>query len=108
MKKEQKKRRGCGGLARSSKRQQHSKGWVPIQAPPKLDQMFQHWIDCEEPNVGWCLLCDSPIRSAEDMIPGTNSHNCEAGRAMDEKIRAAERASETDRKVMPARRQREP
>jgi hypothetical protein len=71
--------------------------------------MYENWIECEEPNVGWCLLCNQPIRSAEDLIPGTNSHNCAAGRELDDKIRAAE-ASEQNRKppVHPAKRKPRP
>jgi len=80
---------------------QHPEGWVPINVPEDLEEMFQHWVDSEEPNVGWCLLCDSPIRSEADMIPNTNSHNCEAGRALDEKIRAAEAAQAAELKRKP-------
>jgi hypothetical protein len=48
---------------------------VPIKVPENLDEMFKHWIECDEPNVGWCLLCDRAIRSKDELIPGTNSHN---------------------------------
>lgn len=80
---------------------QHPQGWVPIQAPTNLEEMFQHWVESEEPNVGWCLMCDSPIRSEADMIPGTNSHNCEAGRQLDERIRAAEAADQSHKAPRP-------
>ena len=92
-KKQMKRRRSPG----SQRNQQYPPDWVPIQVPPNLDEMFQRWIDSDVPNVGWCLLCDNPIRSADDMIPGTASHNCKAGRALDEKIRAAE-AAKSNRK----------
>jgi hypothetical protein len=85
------------------------KDWVPIQVPPNLESMYQSWIDCEEPNVGSCLLCDSPIRSADDMIPGTSSHNCAPGLALDEEIRAAEAAgSKRKPPARPAKRQSRP
>src|ERR1039458_9798638 len=68
------------------------KDWVPIQVPENLEGMFLNWVECDEPNVGWCMLGDHPIRSAADLIPNTNTHNCEAGRALEEKIRLAETA----------------
>jgi hypothetical protein len=61
--------------------------WVPIQVPDNLEEMFQAWVDAPEPNIGWCLICNSPISTADDLIPGTNSHNCVEGRALDAKIR---------------------
>ena len=87
MKKEQKKRKSSRRSPMSEGKQQYPADWVPIQASPNLEQMYQNWIDCDEPNIGWCLMCNSPIRSADDLIPGTSSHNCEAGRALEERIR---------------------
>lgn len=107
MKKEQKKRNCSRRSPKLLRKQQYPDDWVPIQAPPNLEQMYQSWIECEEPNVGWCLLCDSPIRSADDLIPGTNAHNCDAGRSLDEKIHAAERCPEANQKITPTRHQRE-
>lgn len=95
MKKQGEKRKKSGRLPVSQHKQKYPPDWVPIQVPPNLEEMFQHWVDSDEPNVGWCLLCDSPIRTVDDMIPGTNSHNCAAGRALDEKIRAAEAAEQS-------------
>jgi hypothetical protein len=83
--------------AKSQNKRRHPKGWVKIQAPPNLDEMFQSWIDCEEPNCGWCFMCNGPIRSAADLIEGTNFHNCEAGRRFEEKTRPAE-VTESTRK----------
>ena len=62
-------------------------GWVPIKVPDNLEEMFQAWKDSSEPNIGWCLMCNNPIRTENDLIPGTNSHNCAEGRALDGKIR---------------------
>jgi len=34
-----------------------------------------------KPNLcGLCLLCGQGIESAADFVPGTSTHNCEAGR----------------------------
>ena len=52
---------------------------VPIQFPPNIDEMLDNWASCPEANVGWCLLCDGPIRSENDLIPKTTTHNCPAG-----------------------------
>lgn len=62
--------------------------WQRIQVPDNLDEMFEHWQNDPEPNIGWCLMCDSPIRSEADLIPGTSSHNCSQGLALDAKARA--------------------
>jgi len=68
--------------------QEYPPDWVPIQVPSNLEEMFQNWAECDEPNVGWCLMCNGPIRSVDDLIPGTNFHNCESGRAFEEQTRA--------------------
>ena len=52
---------------------------VPIQFPPNIDEMLDNWASCAEESVGWCLLCDGPIRSEKDLIPKTTTHNCPAG-----------------------------
>jgi hypothetical protein len=60
--------------------------WVPINCPDNLEEMMENWAYSREEKVGWCLLCNSAIRTAEDLIHGTDTHNCEAGRALEEKI----------------------
>ena len=52
---------------------------VPIQFPPNLVGMLHDWQSCSDENVGGCLLCDGPIRSAQDLIPNSNTHNCPEG-----------------------------
>jgi hypothetical protein len=42
------------------------KKMVPIQFPANIEEMLENWESCADENVGWCLLCDGPIRSAED------------------------------------------
>lgn len=53
---------------------------VLIEWPENLDEMLEAWSCSREARVGWCLLCNSPIRSEGDFLPDTNTHNCEAGR----------------------------
>jgi hypothetical protein len=55
------------------------KKMVPIQFPPNIMEMLDNWESCPDENVGWCLLCDGPIRCEKDMIPNTNTHNCPEG-----------------------------
>jgi hypothetical protein len=102
MKKEHKaRRRRITQLSR--RKQQHPAEWVPVQAPPHFGEMYQRWIECGEPNIGWCLLCDEPACSPDDLIPGTNTHTCAAGRELEEKIRLAEAAA-SNRKLSSIRR----
>lgn len=63
---------------------------MPVNAPENFDEMLNHWVQSNQPNVGWCMLCDSAIISAGELIPGTSTHNCEAGRALEREIRASE------------------
>ena len=65
--------------------------WVPVQVPDNMEEMFESWTNSRDKNVGWCLLCNSGIPTADDLIPDTSTHNCEAGRALEAKI-AAEQA----------------
>lgn len=58
-------------------------GWVPLQLPDNIDEMLTAWAASTEPKVGWCLLCNSPIRTEADFIPETNTHDCEAGRTFE-------------------------
>ena len=60
--------------------------WVPIQAPDNLEEMLAAFVNDQEEKVGWCLLCNSAIRTENDMIPNTNTHDCEKGRAFDATI----------------------
>ncbi len=61
-------------------------GWVPLDFPDKLDEMLADMASSDEPRVGWCLLCNSPIRSDADLVPGTNTHNCAEGLALEAEI----------------------
>jgi hypothetical protein len=60
--------------------------WVPLQLPDNIDEMLTAWIESAEPKVGWCLLCNRPIRTEVDFILGTNTHDCEAGASLKPRI----------------------
>ena len=64
------------------------KNLVPIRFPPNLEEMLDNWEGCPDENVGWCLLCDGPIRSAEDLIPNTSTHNCQEGLKLESRLRS--------------------
>jgi hypothetical protein len=55
-------------------------GWVPVQFPENLDEMFEAMASYSGEKVGWCCLCNSPIHSESDFIPETSTHDCPAGR----------------------------
>jgi hypothetical protein len=50
--------------------------WVPLRPQENIEKTLSHFISYEGACVGWCLVCDQPIRSDADMISGTNSHDC--------------------------------
>jgi hypothetical protein len=56
---------------------------IPIQFPRNLEEMLDRWTSSEAENIGWCLLCDSPIRTESDLIPGTDTHNCARGQELE-------------------------
>ena len=53
---------------------------VRIKRPDNIDQMIESWLAYEGESVGYCFVCDSPIKSEFDLIPGTNDHRCERQR----------------------------
>jgi hypothetical protein len=60
--------------------------WVPLQVPDNLEEMFEAMTSYAGDKVGWCLLCTASIHSEAEMIPGTSTHDCEQGRALEAKI----------------------
>jgi hypothetical protein len=60
---------------------------VPNQFPPNIMEMLDNWETCPDENVGWCLLCDGPIRTAQDLIENTNTHNCPEGIKLESRLR---------------------
>jgi hypothetical protein len=63
--------------------------WVPIQPPNNLEGMIESWVAYEGEAVGYCFVCDSPIKSEFDIIPGTNDHRCERQKAPRRRCRAS-------------------
>jgi len=57
---------------------------APIQFPSNILDMLDTWIASDERNVGWCLLCNRPIKSEDDLIGKTNTHDCSEGHALEE------------------------
>jgi hypothetical protein len=54
--------------------------WVSPKIPDNLDEIILNWASYAGPSkVGWCFLCDQPILSEDDLIPGTATHRCDAG-----------------------------
>ena len=68
--------------------------WVRIEFPPNLMDMMEAWRTSTEPSIGWCLLCNRPIKCEDDLIPETNTHDCQEGRAFEasHKTLAAEKS----------------
>jgi hypothetical protein len=60
---------------------------VPIRVPPNLEEMLDNWESCPDENVGWCLLCDGLIRSVQDLIENSNTHNCSEGLRLESRIK---------------------
>ena len=58
-------------------------GGVPIQIPANMEEMLEHFFEHRAEVLGWCLLCDSAIRTEDDLLPGTDTHNCEPERALE-------------------------
>lgn len=55
--------------------------------PGKAGSPFKYPRTLRRCSIGWCLMCNSAIRSEADLIPGTSSHSCPKGLALDAKIR---------------------
>lgn len=56
--------------------------WIPLEILNNFEEMLDDMVHSLEERVGWCLLCNAPIRSEADLIPESNTHNCEEGRAL--------------------------
>ena len=69
----------CNGRGLPADPVQPGEDWVPLQVPDNLESMLLNWTNFQGRSVGWCLLCDQPILSEDDFIPGTNTHSCGAG-----------------------------
>jgi hypothetical protein len=46
---------------------------------------MEAWLAYDKPKIGWCLFCNNPIETEDDLIPETNTHNCPEGRRLEHK-----------------------
>ena len=60
---------------------------VSIRFPENIEEMLENSESCPDETVGWCLLCDGPIRTAQDLIEKTNTHNCPEGLKLESRLR---------------------
>jgi hypothetical protein len=57
---------------------------LKIQFPREIIEIIDGWSSSIERGVGVCLLCLSVIDTEEEFISGTNTHDCPAGRALEQ------------------------
>jgi hypothetical protein len=90
MKKKQTTKRTRKGQSRTQPKKlaKPQEDWVLLQPADDLDEMMETWINYDGPKIGWCFLCNNPIISSNDLIINTATHNFEAGRCLEEQIRA--------------------
>jgi len=53
---------------------------VPIKFPDNMVEVIGKWFDSTEKGCGVCLLCGDTISTTADFIPGTDTHDCPAGK----------------------------
>jgi hypothetical protein len=54
---------------------------VLLESSADIDRMIESWLADRGESVGYCFVCDSPIMSELDILPGTNDHHCEGKKA---------------------------
>ena len=69
-----------GALQGVGESQMEKSGWAQVAMPLRLMEMLQKYDNSTAEGIGWCLLCDSLIRSERDLIANTNTHKCERRR----------------------------
>jgi hypothetical protein len=87
MKKQSRRAKGHE-LPDALKRPMIQEDWVPLNGSQDFEKMTQAGWESYAVEAGWCLLCGEVIRAADDLLPGTNAHNCPEGRAFEERIMA--------------------
>lgn len=40
--------------------------WARIKPQDNIEEMIDRWLTFEGDSVGWCFVCDSPIKSEAD------------------------------------------
>jgi hypothetical protein len=69
---------------------------VPIDFQPTVHEMAEKFFAHRGEVLGWCLLCDSPIRTEQEFIPGTDTHNCQRGRDLEASTARSQQAEQED------------
>jgi hypothetical protein len=57
---------------------------VEIRFPENIIEIIDEWASSIEKGVGVCLLCGEVIHTEAELIPGTNTHDCPAGRSLEQ------------------------
>jgi hypothetical protein len=73
-------------MARRKKQPENTDDWVPLTLPDNFDEIIETMNASTEERIGWCFLCNGPVRGPEDLISGTSTHRCPNGLALEEKI----------------------
>ena len=53
-----------------------------LRSLANLGEMIAAWAEASERHVGLCLLCGESVENEQGLIPGTQIHACDAGRAL--------------------------
>lgn len=61
-------------------------GFVRLSVPDNVDQMLEAWSDDPQPSIGFCFLCGHPIRTRQELIHETSTHDCPEGEALEASI----------------------
>lgn len=84
------KRRKTSSNPKPTQNMKSRKDWVPVRIPENIEEMVNAWVNYQGPKIGWCFLCNGPIRSADQLLGDSGTHDCEAGRSLEENIHATE------------------
>jgi hypothetical protein len=56
---------------------------IEIRFPENIIEIVKEWASSIDHGVGVCLLCGEVIHAEAEFIPGTNTHDCPAGRSLE-------------------------
>jgi hypothetical protein len=57
---------------------------VKIEFPEDSIEIIDEWASSMERGLGVCLLFGIVIHTEEEFIPGTSTHDCSAGRSLEQ------------------------
>lgn len=57
--------------------------WIRIELPEDNDEMTEVWTNFHGQSIGLCILCGTLIRTESELIQGTTTHDCKAGRDLE-------------------------